>query len=71
MSLWGRSAWHACSETRAPKQVSSSLKVSVLGMAAVAKPKHAKHSSAALARPRFILGGVLSSLMKAARTHKW
>ena len=71
MSLWGRSAWHAFSETRAPKQVSRSLSVSVLGMAAVAKPKHAKHSSAALARPPLILGGLLSSLMKAARTQRW
>ena len=70
MSLKSRSAWHVFSETRAPKQVSRSLRLSVLGMVAAAKPKHAKHSTAVLAQPLLILGMVLLRLVQAAGTHR-
>lgn len=66
MSLKSKSAWQVLSETRAPKQVSRSLRLSVLGMIAAAKPKHAKHSSAVLAQPLLILGMGLFRLMQAA-----
>ena len=46
------------------------MRLSVLGMVAAAKPKHAKHSTAVLAQPLLILGMVLLRLVQAAGTHR-